>query len=130
MATLQSNGGDEALGALVWACAAWSFMPHTLRQGSEMLARLPFNHAAYRWSEQFFDDFYISKWWPQRLPTMILHGANDRIIDWRCWSNKRFHGGHVLHTLIADAGRFPWFEQPAAVGAGFRRFALRIEEGG
>lgn len=130
LAALQSDGGDEALGALVLASAAWSFMPRTLGQGSEMLARLPFSHAAYRWSEQFFDDFYIGKWWPQRLPTMILHGANDRIIDSRCWRDRRFHGGHVLHRCIAGAGHFPWFEQPAAVGAAFRAFALRIGAGG
>jgi pimeloyl-ACP methyl ester carboxylesterase len=127
---LASGGSDQALGALVQACAGWSFMPETLSRGRKMLARLPYNHQAYRWSEQFFDDSYVGQWWPKRLPTMVLHGACDRIIGAGCWSGRHFHGGHVLHRVIANAGHFPWFEQPAAVHAAFQAFALRIDEEG
>ena len=124
---LASGGGDQALGALVQACAGWSFMSQALDRGREMLARLPYNHQAYRWSERFFDDLYVGQWWPERLPTMVLHGASDRIIGSGCWSGRQFHGGNVLHRVIGNAGHFPWFEQPAAVQAAFQAFALRIQ---
>jgi pimeloyl-ACP methyl ester carboxylesterase len=91
-----------------------------------MLARLPYNADAVAWSDHAFDDAYAARWWPRALPTLIVSGGDDRIVDQILWRDPRFAGAHVEHRVIAGAGHFPWFDAPAEVGAAFRALAARL----
>jgi len=48
-----------------------------------------------------FDDTYTATWWPRRLPTLIISGADDRIVTQALWDNPRFQHDNVP-VLIPD----------------------------
>jgi pimeloyl-ACP methyl ester carboxylesterase len=112
---------NERLRDLAVASADWNFTPAGVAAGRELLLRLPYNLAAVDWSDRFFDHTYAAQWWPQLLPTLILSGGQDHIVDQSLWDAPQFQGENVLHETIADAGHFPWIEQPVACRAAFGR---------
>ncbi len=114
------------LRALVLASAAWNFTPDGVERGRELLGRMPYNIPAVAWSARAFDDRYAAAWWPRTLPTLIVSGDDDRIVDQSLWARPALRGAHVLHRTIAGAAHFPWIEQPAAVAAAFAELADRI----
>ncbi|EUA88997.1 alpha/beta hydrolase family protein [Mycobacterium ulcerans str. Harvey] len=91
-----------------------------------MLARLPYNTGATQWSDANFDRSYRLAWWPTRLPTLIVSGAADRIVTQSLWQTERFQAHNVIRRVIAEAGHFPWIEQPVAVRDAFTEVAERI----
>jgi pimeloyl-ACP methyl ester carboxylesterase len=97
-----------------------------VERGRDLLRRMPYNLDAVEWSARAFDDSYVSRWWPRALPTLILSGADDRIVDQSLWQHPAFCGPNVLHRTVAQAGHFPWIEQPAAVGAALDELAAKI----
>jgi pimeloyl-ACP methyl ester carboxylesterase len=82
----------------------------------------PRSLAAVEWSDSHFDHTYEFKWWPKALPTLILSGSHDRIVDQRFWDDHRFSGENVMRLAMENAGHFPWIEQPIAVRNAFARF--------
>jgi pimeloyl-ACP methyl ester carboxylesterase len=116
----------ENLRTLLIASAEWNFTATGVEAGRQMLAALPCNLAAMNWSSQNFDQTYQALWWPQRLPTLIVSGAEDQIVTQSLWQQPRFCGRHVQQQTIAAAGHFPWVEQPQAVSAAFASFALLL----
>jgi pimeloyl-ACP methyl ester carboxylesterase len=124
-AVYEADPTDDNLGRLAVASAPWNFTPAGLADGTALLARMPYNGAAVDWSARNFDDTYAMTWWPAAVPTLIVSGARDRIVDQSLWDEPRFHGDHVRHARIDDAAHFPWVEQPAAVRAAFQEFAKR-----
>src|SRR6185369_8638173 len=84
------------LRALVLASAEWNFTPAGVARGRELLARMPYNIPAVAWSARAFDDTYAAAWWPRSLPTLILSGEDDRIVDQSLWARPAFQGPHVL----------------------------------
>lgn len=122
----EADPSDDRLRALAVASAEWNFAPSSVARGRELLARMPYNRAAVDWSARAFDDTYRATWWPRALPTLILGGAADRIVDQSLWSRPELQGPHVLHRTIPDAAHFTWMEQPAAVAAAFRELAARL----
>jgi pimeloyl-ACP methyl ester carboxylesterase len=119
----EADKTNARLRDLAVASAAWNFLPSSLAQGRALLERLPYNLDATEWSARAFDDVYQAAWWPRTLPTLIVSGAEDRIVDQSLWSRPELHADHVLHRSIAGAAHFPWLEQPAAVAAAFRELA-------
>lgn len=64
------------------------------------------------------------RWTPlEQVPTVIISGSADRIVDQRLWDDPRYHGDHVAHRTIIAAARFPWIEQPRAVHSAFAELA-------
>ena len=117
---------NDKLADIAIASAEWNFTPPFVTVGRELLERMPYNFAAVDWSDVNFDPIYVSKWWPKSLPTLIISGACDRIVDQSLWDEARFAGPHVMHRSIADAGHFPWLENPGPVRAVFTDFAAKL----
>jgi pimeloyl-ACP methyl ester carboxylesterase len=117
----------ERLRDLAVASAEWNFRPETLDIGRELLARMPYCFEAVEWSDVCFDHVYAAQWWPTSLPTLILSGADDRIVFQGLWEDPKFQGKNVIHQTIARAAHFLWIEQSEAVRSAFRELAARIQ---
>jgi len=107
------------LAALAVASAEWNFTPRGLEAGRALLGRMPYNPAAVEWSDAHFDHTYRAQWWPTDIPVLRLWGENDRIVSQRGWDAPAWRTGNVIERKIADAGHFPWIENPLAVRAAF-----------
>lgn len=110
-----ANPTAENLRAVAVASAPWNFTPDGVAVGRALLERMPYNPGAVEWSAAHFDRGYLSSWWPQTLPTLIISGGHDRIVDQSLWDDQHYRGTNVQHLIIDAAGHFPWIEQPAAV---------------
>ncbi|MFJ9471553.1 alpha/beta fold hydrolase [Streptomyces caniferus] len=118
---------DRTLRALTLAAAPWNFSPSASAEGRALLSGLPYCHDAVAWADAHFDDDYRARWAPRTLPTLIVSGDRDHIVDQRLWQDEPgFQGPHVLHRRIADAGHFPWVENPEAVRTAFADLAARL----
>ncbi|MBV9354597.1 MAG: alpha/beta hydrolase [Chloroflexi bacterium] len=114
---------DETLRALTLAAAAWSFTPAGLVRGRALLEQLSYCQDAAAWAETNFDETYRARWTPETQPTLIVSGAQDHVVDQHLWeTDEAFRPPRLLRRTIADAGHFPWIEQPLAVGAAFAEF--------
>jgi len=111
---------DETLRALTLASAAWNFTPEGLAEGRAVLEGLTYCHAAVAWAGTHFDDVYRARWKPESLPTLIISGGRDHVVDQRLWQqDAAFDRPHVLRRTIDGASHFPWIEAPHRVGAAF-----------
>lgn len=126
MAVYEADRRDENIAAVAVASAPWNFSAAGLDAGRELLARMPYNSAAVDWSDAHFDHSYRAAWWPGALPTLILAGADDRIVWQGGWDAPRFNTPNVIRTTIDGAGHFPWIENPGAVGEAFAPLAERV----
>jgi pimeloyl-ACP methyl ester carboxylesterase len=125
-AVYEADPTDVNLGRVAVASAPWNFTAEGVTAGADLLARMPYNTAAVDWSARHFDSTYALRWWPATVPTLIVSGAQDRIVTQRLWDEPGFHGGHVLHRRIEDAAHFPWVERPGAVRAAFHELAAAV----
>lgn len=117
---------NETLREIAVASAPWNFTSEGLSRGRDLLARMPYNLAAVEWSDRHFDHTYVAQWWPQSLPTLIVSGADDRIVDQSLWDNPKFEGENILRRSIRDAAHFPWIENRDAVQEAFADLSARI----
>lgn len=122
----ENDPTDTHLAAIAVASAAWNFGPGTIETGRELLARMPYNGAAVDWSDRHFDHTYAATWWPTTVPTLIVSGADDRIVAQHLWDDNRYRGHHVTQAVIDGGGHFCWIENPAAVRQALHDFADRI----
>ena len=113
----------DRLRDLAVASAPWNFTAAGVDAGRRLLADLPYNPAAVDWSAEHFDQQYVSNWWPATLPTMIISGDQDRIVDQCLWNDGRYQTSNVDHITIEGAGHFPWIDQPGAVRSALHRFS-------
>lgn len=125
-ARYKSEPTDESLRAVAVESAPWNFTDQGVAKGAEILARMPYNTRAAQWSDENFDRSYQTTWWPTTMPTLIVSGSADRIVTQSLWHSERFHTQNVIWRVIAEAGHFPWIEQPAAVRAAFAAVTQRI----
>ena len=123
----EADKSAENFRAIAVAAADWSFTPDGLTAGRQLLARMPYNQAAVEWSEHNFDHTYAAAWWPQSLPTLILSGAEDRIVAQDLWGDPRFQGENIMRTIVEDAGHFLWLEKPDQVRAAFSALVTRLQ---
>jgi pimeloyl-ACP methyl ester carboxylesterase len=128
-AAYEANPTAVNLGRVAVASAPWNFTPDGVAAGAELLARMPYNTAAVDWSVRNFDGTYRLRWWPTVTPTLIVSGAEDRIVTQRLWDEPRFQGGHVLRHRIEGAAHFPWIERPGAVRAAFHGLTAAMTDG-
>ena len=116
-ATAEAYAADptpDRLRDLAVASAPWNFTAAGLEAGRDLLGRMPYNSAAVEWSAEYFDRQYSSSWWPTSSPTLIISGAQDRIVDQSLWNDPQYRGGHVQHVTVDDAGHWPWIDQPSS----------------
>lgn len=116
----------ERLRDVAVASAEWNFAPRRLEAGRDLLARMPYRPEAVEWSDKNFDAVYRAKWWPSSLPTLIVSGGDDRIVDQTLWEDARFQGENVLRRKIEGGAHFPWIEEPEAVRKAFADLAAQI----
>lgn len=116
----------ERLRDVAVASAEWNFTSDSIDRGRELLGRMPYNPEAVDWSERNFDDVYESRWWPRSLPTLIVSGEDDRIVDQALWEAASFGGEHVIRARIEGAAHFPWLERPREVRAAFHALDARL----
>lgn len=107
------------LAALAVASAEWNFTARGLDAGRALLARMPYNAAAVEWSDAHFDHTYRAQWWPTDIPVLRIWGDDDRIVSQSAWEASRYRTRNVIDREIADAGHFPWIENPVAVKNAF-----------
>ena len=117
---------DANLQALAVASAPWNFTAEALDRGRDLLARMPYNHAATEWSTAHFDHTYVAKWWPTRIPVLIVSGAADRIVDQKLWQAPYYQGPNTIHATIDRAGHFPWIDRPQDANAAFGELLHRL----
>lgn len=122
----EADRNNETLRDLAVASAPWNFSGDALHLGEALLARMPYNLAAVEWSDSHFDHTYALKWWPKKLPTLIVSGSHDRIVAQDFWDDGRFAGRNVARVSIKNAGHFPWIEQPDAVREAFAMFVDQL----
>ncbi|MEU9229370.1 hypothetical protein AB0D40_34075 [Streptomyces massasporeus] len=98
---------DETLRLLTLAAAEWNFTPEGLAAGHALLDGLPYCHEAVAWADAHFDATYRALWKPHSgLPTLILSGAEDHVVDQRLWADDPAFGRpHVLRRTIEGAAR-------------------------
>lgn len=125
-AVYEDERTDARLGDIAVASAEWNFTAAGVDAGRALLAAMPYCRAAVDWSDASFDDVYQAAWWPAETPTLILGGAQDRIVWQGLWDEARFQGANVTRAVIPDAAHFPWIENPAAVREAFAAFAARL----
>lgn len=117
---------DATLAGMAIASAPWNFTAASLEAGRDLLERMPYNEAAVAWSDVNFDDTYVAAWWPATLPTLIVSGAQDRIVWQGAWDAPRFQGANVMARTIEGGAHFPWIENPEAVRRAFAEFAVIV----
>ncbi|MGW0174193.1 alpha/beta fold hydrolase [Rhodococcus sp. NPDC003322] len=111
---------DRTLRELTLASAPWNFTPASLAAGRALLETPPYNHAAEAWADTQFDDTHRARWASHSLPTLIVSGAEDRVVDQHLWCGEPgFRRPNITHRRIDRAGHFPWLDNPDAVGAAF-----------
>ncbi|HEV2638566.1 MAG TPA: alpha/beta hydrolase [Actinocrinis sp.] len=114
------NPDDQTLRALTIAAAPWSFTEAELPAGRRLLADLRYCHEAVAWADANFDETFESRWSPRALPTLILSGGEDRVVDQTLWdAEPAFDRPTVLRRRIPGAGHFPWLGDPGAVRSAF-----------
>lgn len=126
LAAYLQEATNERLGEIAVASAPWNFTPEYVMAGRQLLASMPYNKAATDWSDCHFDHTYQASWWPEQLPTLILSGADDRIVAQDLWDQPQFQGKNIRHSVIEQAAHFIWIENPDAVRQAFRDFVLQI----
>lgn len=124
-ALYEAERTPERLRDMAVASAEWNFTPQSLDAGRKLLSEMPYRPEAVDWSDAHFDHTYGAKWWPSSLPTLIVSGADDRIVDQSLWERPGFDGPNVLRRTIAGGAHFPWVEAPVAVRDAFRELAAR-----
>lgn len=116
----------ERLRNVAVASAEWNFAPSFVEAGRELLARMPYRPEAVDWSDEHFDHVYTARWWPESLPTLILSGGNDRIVNQSLWNRPEFGSPNVIHRTVEGGAHFLWIEEPEAVREAFGALTERI----
>ncbi|MEO8777745.1 MAG: alpha/beta fold hydrolase [Rhodanobacter sp.] len=114
---------------LAVASADWNFTSKALDAGRALLAGLPYNGAAVAWSDMNFDHTYKAAWWPVDIPVLRLWGECDHIVSQQSWAADDYATTNVMTRAIADAGHFPWIDQPAAVTSAFNEYVEKVLRG-
>jgi pimeloyl-ACP methyl ester carboxylesterase len=123
MAVYGADPTDAHLRDLAVASAPWNFRSDKLDEGADLLAGMPYNRLAVDWSAENFDSTYAARWWPRSLPTLIVSGSDDRIVNQSYWDDHRFRGEHMTRASIDGGAHFAWIEEPEQVRTAFTDFA-------
>lgn len=110
------------------ASAPWNFTLAGLAAGTRLLGDKPYNPAAVAWSDAHFDHDYAAAWWPRQTPTLIVSGAQDRIVVQHLWDDPRYRGPHVTRAVIDGAAHWPWIDRPAQVATAFAAWTAQLPE--
>lgn len=116
----------ERLRDIAVASAEWNFTPQSLDAGRKLLSEMPYRPEAVDWSDANFDHTYEAKWWPSELPTLIVSGDQDRIVDQSLWDSPPYGTPNAMRRTIQGGAHFPWVEEPEAVARAFRDLYERL----
>jgi len=122
----EADPSPDRLRDVAVASAEWNFTAKSLRTGRDLLSRMPYRPEAVAWSDLNFDSTYAAAWWPSELPTLILSGSEDRIVDQSLWDDPRYQRSNISRRTILGGAHFPWIEDSRAAKDVFREFAAII----
>ena len=125
-ARYEAERTPERLRDVAVASAEWNFAPSCVDVGRELLARMPYRPEAVDWSDAHFDHVYSARWWPSTLPTLVLSGSDDRIVDQSQWDSPVYAAENVQRRAVEGGAHFPWVEEPQWVRKAFGDLADRI----
>jgi pimeloyl-ACP methyl ester carboxylesterase len=121
-----AHPSDETVRELTLAAVSWNVGPWSHEEAMEMLRLLPYNNAAVEWSGTHFDDTYQATWWPTSVPTLVVSGTADHVVDQAVWDDPAYAGPNIRRALIDGGSHFAWLDQPAQVAAALRTFASTL----
>ncbi len=124
----EQDPSDDTLRAIAVASAPWNFSAPFVETGRSLLSRMPYNRRAVEWSARNFDGSYQSAWWPTRMPTLVVSGDEDCIIDQTCWNDPQYRRPNVDHQWISAAGHWPWIDNPRACRRILQRFGRTVAD--
>ena len=126
-AEYQLAPNNDLLKEITLCCASYSFTPKGLTKGIDLFKTLPYNFRSCLWSEKNFDSNYSAKWIPQRIPTLIFNGEEDKIVRLKYFiQDDHFKRKNIKIQSIPEAGHYPWLDNPDAVVEAFRNYCKQL----
>ncbi len=106
------------------ACMPYYFPSHTLEKGKAYLSAIDFNYRAAIWGQlKAIDGTLNAKWFPQKVPTLIIGAKYDCICPFSLFKNDhRFQRENIKLLFLDDAGHCPWIENPKALQEAYLDF--------
>jgi pimeloyl-ACP methyl ester carboxylesterase len=128
-AEYSKNPNNKILKQLTLLNIPYLFTKNGLKKDISFLEDLPYNFRSCEWSAQNFDQDYKATWVPQKLPTLIFAGTEDKITPLYLFQNsKEFQRENIKIVEITNAGHFPWIENPAEVIHAFNEYCDLIRK--
>jgi pimeloyl-ACP methyl ester carboxylesterase len=125
--TYESNPNNDLLRDMVVASVPYFCAQGCPLEKFDFLKDLPYNFRATQWSAEHFDGTYKAQWIPQKSPTLIFAGDQDRITPLSLFQDSPlFQRDNIIIEEIPRAGHYPWVENPADVHGAFERYFRRF----
>lgn len=120
-----NNPTIENMKALYLAEADYFFAPENLMKGIESIVeKLSYCLQTEHWFyTEGAKELTQIKWVPQKVPTLIVGGSHDCITPFDIFKqDQSFLRDNIEIFNVANAGHFPWFEQPHIIRNKFTSF--------
>ncbi|PIQ43959.1 MAG: hypothetical protein COV52_03825 [Gammaproteobacteria bacterium CG11_big_fil_rev_8_21_14_0_20_46_22] len=118
-----ANPSDQTLKSLTFAMAPYFFLEKDMKKGKALLNNLPYNNKAFAWASQYFDPQYEAKWAPEKIPVLIITGAQDHLTPVSLFENdQQFHRKNIRIVVIPNAAHFSWIGHVKLFNQLFKRF--------
>jgi pimeloyl-ACP methyl ester carboxylesterase len=123
----RENPSDLTLKNFIQAAAPRMFTKKGLEKGLKSMEYLPYRCKADQWTEKNFDPVYQAKWFPEKIPALILSGSEDLATPLEHFSKRpEYHRPNIILKEIKGAGHFPWIEKPEEVKAAFTDYVQKL----
>jgi len=129
MSEFVKNPCQATFNVALEACFPYYFTEESMSNGRELFADLPFPFKVAVWCQtKLVGINYSAKWFPKKLPMLIINGTEDYICHYSLFKNdERFQRSNIKNILVEDAGHFPWLEKPKEVFNAFKDFIDEIQ---
>lgn len=117
------NSNDVTFKNLSLANLNLFFTKNERAQGEKILENMEYNVTYYARVQKFFYPTFSYRWFPKKIPTMIIGSDNDLVCPLRFFlEEKDFLRSNIQIHSIANAGHFPWVSEFEKVQSLFDEF--------
>ena len=104
------NPNQETFWKANEAFAHYYFTPKFFQEGWALLEKTPVNpYGPFWWMPKVQTLNYSAKWIPQKVPTLIIGGAEDAVTPFSLFQHdERFHRSNIALHEISNVAHFPW----------------------